>query len=67
MFHLLHIKKGVTQGDPLDMIAYGMGILPLIWDLQTAHHGVTHLWYDDGAGAVVTFSSIRQHLDNLMV
>ena len=26
--HLLHSKKGVTQGDPLAMIAYGISILP---------------------------------------
>ena len=27
--HFLHIKEGVTQGDPLAMIAYGIGVLPL--------------------------------------
>ena len=28
--HFLHSKEGVTQVDPLVMIAYGLGILPLI-------------------------------------
>ena len=28
--HFLHSKEGVTQGDPLVMIAYGIGVLPLI-------------------------------------
>ena len=30
--HLINIKEGVTQGDPLDMITYCLGILLLIQD-----------------------------------
>ena len=29
--HFLHSKEGVTQGDSLAMITYGIGVLPLIW------------------------------------
>ena len=36
----LHSKEGVTQGYPLTMIAYGLGILPLIRDLQTSYPSV---------------------------
>ena len=32
--HFLHSKEGVTQGGLLAMIAYGIGVLPLIRDLQ---------------------------------
>ena len=32
--HFLYSKEGVTQGDPLNMIAYGIWVLPLIWDLR---------------------------------
>ena len=28
--HFLHSKEGVTQADPLAMIAYGIGVLPFI-------------------------------------
>ena len=65
--NLLHIKEGVNQGDPQDMIAYGLGILPLIRYLRTAHPGVTKSWYDDDSGAGGTLSGIRRHLGYPMV
>ena len=49
--HFLHIKEGVTQGDPLAMITYGIGVLPLIWELRDPHPRVTQPWYADDAGA----------------
>ena len=39
--HFLHSKEGVTQGDPLAMITYGIGVLPLIRDLKRDHPRVT--------------------------
>ena len=65
--HFLHSKEGVTQGDPLAMVTYGLGILPLIRNLWTAHPSVTHPWYADEYGSGGTFTYIRRHLDNLMV
>ena len=59
--------EGVTQGDTLVMISCGLGILPLIWYLQTAHPVVTHPWYTDDAGAGGTFDGVHKHLGNLMV
>ena len=41
--HFLHRKEGVTQGEPLAMIA-GIGVLPLIRELWGAHPRVTHPW-----------------------
>ena len=49
--HLLHSKEGVTQGDPLYMIEYVIGVLPLIQELWDAHPCVTHLCYADDAGS----------------
>ena len=43
--HFLHIKEGVTQGDPLDIIAYGIGVLPLIREIQDSHPCVSQPWY----------------------
>ena len=49
------------------MVAYGMGILPLIRELRKAHPGVNQPWYADDTRAGGTFRGIRQHLDDLMV
>ena len=38
---LFHKKEGVTQGDPLSMIKYGIGVLPCIQELWNAHPHVT--------------------------
>ena len=47
--HFLHRKKGLTQGDPLAIIVYGIGILPIIRDLWDTPR-VTQPWYADDAG-----------------
>ena len=56
--HFLHSKEGVTQGDPLTIIANGIGVLPLIIELRGAHPHVTHPWYADDAG---TGGGVYQH------
>ena len=61
---LLHSKDGVTQGDLLAIIPFGMRTPPLIQDLGTAHPGVTQPWYSDDAGMGSTFNDIHWHLDN---
>ena len=64
---LLFIREGVTQGDPLSMVAYGLKTLPLIRELRKAHPSVTQTCYAANAGAGGTFEGIQQHLDDLMV
>ena len=63
--HLFHFKEGVTQGGGLAMIAYGIGVLPIIRGLRVAHPRVTQLWYADDAGEGVKFEYILAHLWDL--
>ena len=65
--HFLHSKEGVTQGDPLFMIAYGIRVIPLIRELRGAHPRVTHPCYADDAGAVGQFQNILEHFRYLQV
>ena len=63
--HFLHSKESVTQGDPLSMIAYSIGVLPHIRDLQDAHHRVTQPWYVDDARVGGKLRHIMEHLTDL--
>ena len=49
------------------MVAYGIGILPLILDLHDTHPPVTQPWYADDTGSGNNFADIRSHLLDLMV
>ena len=51
----------MTQGEPLGMIVYGIGILPLIKNLKGEITDVTQTWYADDAGAVGTFAIIETY------
>ena len=61
--HFLFSKEGVNQGDLLAAVVCGLGILPLICELQQSHPGVTQPWYADGAEAGGTFEGIQRNLD----
>ena len=63
--HFLHRKEGVTHGDPLAMIAYGIGVLPLIRELREAHPRITQPWYTDDAGSGGAFKDAQAHFEDL--
>ena len=45
------LNQGVTQGDPLSMICYGIGILPLISMLKSEVTAARQQWFADGSTA----------------
>ena len=53
------------QGDPLEMIAYIIGILPPIKTFKHDLPGVTQLCYEDIAGALSMFSIINTYFNLL--
>ena len=55
--------EGTTQGDPLSMAMYGIGIIPLIELLQKPN--VTQKLYADDGSAAGDLKSLRAILDNL--
>jgi len=56
---LLFSKDGVTQGDPLSMFMYAVGMLPLIQSLHNPTRW-TQLWYADDASAGGSLSDLRE-------
>ena len=55
---ILFSKEGVTQGDPLAMVVYGIGMLPLTRILQEMVKDLLQLWYADNASAGGKFNKI---------
>ena len=47
------------------MIAYGIGVFPLIWDLLGAHPRATQPCYADDAGAGGMFKDVQAHFQDL--
>ena len=53
-------EEGVTQGDPLSMVLYGIGMLPLTRKLKDAVPECIQPWYADDAGAGGEFDDIER-------
>ena len=61
----MHNKEGVTQGDPLSRVAYGIRFLRLIKQLKAAYPDVTQPWYAENASALGTFDNIGSYFNAL--
>ena len=53
----------MTQGEPLEMITYGIGILPLINNLKYEIPDVTHTGYTENAIVLGMFAIIETYLN----
>ena len=58
-----HLIRGTTQEDPLAMVMYAIGILPLIHHLN--QFSVHQVWYADDATALGKLSTIRSSWEDL--
>ena len=65
MANIFHSREGLTQGYPLDMVAYRIIILPMIKCLKLAHPDITQPWYSNDAGTLGTFDNLEQYLNSL--
>ena len=55
----------MMQGDPLSIIACGIGILLLIKNLKWEIPDVPQPWYADNSGALGTFTRLETYFDLL--
>ena len=63
--NILYSREVVTQGDPMYMVAYKIGVLPLIKHLKLAYPDVTHPWYSNKYGALITFDNLDKFIYSL--
>ena len=54
---IIFSREGTTQGDPLAMPTYALGILPLI---QRSTGDILQVWYADDASATGTIHNLRE-------
>ena len=61
----LHSKVGMTQGYPLSINAYRIGILPLIKNIKQEIPDFPQPWYADDAGDLGTLARIETYFNLL--
>ena len=58
--YVLLSKEGVTQGDPISMVIYGLALIPLAESLRKAVPSVVQPWYADNATMAGPVSGIAK-------
>ena len=61
----LNSGEGVTQEEPLDMVAYGIGVICMMKQLKETYPDVTKPWYVDDEGALGTYDNIELYFNSL--
>ena len=63
--NIIHSREGVTKGNPMPMVDYGIGIIPLMKFLKSMYPDVTQPWYSDYYGALGKFDNLEQYFISL--
>ena len=63
--HILLSQEGVTQGDPLSMILYGLALVPLAQKIKEAVPEVLQPWYADDCALTGPSRGIAKSMDLL--
>ena len=61
----MHSREGLTQGEPLSMVAYILEVLSRIKNLKTSHYDITQPWYADNMGMLGMFVNIHNYFNYL--
>jgi hypothetical protein len=59
--------EGVTQGDPLSMVLYGLALVPLAHRLREAVPTARQTWYADDNAGLARARALARYMDLLMV
>jgi hypothetical protein len=63
--YFLQSREGVTQGDPLAMVIYGLAMAPLSHDLRERYSKVLQPWYADNMAMEGPASAVAEAFAHL--
>jgi len=64
--NIIWSKEGTTQGDPLGMAMYALGVTPLIKKLYQKCANTTQVWFADDSAAASSLPNLREWWDSLI-